>query len=343
VIARTYGVILAALLAGCAATNTSPSTGASPSPDPSSPEPGSSSSTVALDLSAIPIWRLGWTDGIAQPENALRVGLADGTITARIKAGDMWLSRTGRPTWSIRGPVAGEVLYGRTVEDGIDLHLVRAATGVDRVVGRISSTAEDAEIGLGAGAIYWIDGSADHGGAWRVDVVTGERTLVLPPAEVAAKPGGTVLAATAEPSAQLALSADGKRLAALWCGVERCILQLVGLVDGAIESMELVPMRNGPLFGFVDEHVVSLAGACANVAAQRLIEQDCAAGDAFTFSAIWADDLQLGAELPDGWRLGAMPVPNTEPMSFTVQPVAIPDAGGEPIPLDALGIAFGNG
>ena len=336
-------VLLVGLLAGCTSTSPSPSASQSPSLEPSSSEPGPSSSAVPLDLSAIPIWRLGWTDGVAVPEDALRVGLADGTISARVKTGNIWQSRSGRPTSSIRGPVAGEVLFGRTAADGIDLHLVGAATGVDRVVGRIPSTAEDAEIGLGAEAIYWIDGSRDHGGAWRLDVATGQRTLVRARVEVAARPAGTVLAATAEPSAQLALSADGKRLAALWCGVERCILQLIGLADGAIEAMELVPMRNGPLFGFVDEHVVSLAGACADLVAQRLIEQDCAAGDAFTFSAIWAENLQLGAELPEGWRLGAMPVPNTAPMSFTVQPVAIPVAGGDPVPLEALGIGFGNG
>jgi hypothetical protein len=325
--------MLAALLAGCAATSTSPSTVASPSLDPSSAEPGSSSSTAALDLSAIPIWRVWWTDGVAEPEDALRVGSADGTITARIKTGNMWFRSTARV---VRGPVAGEVLYGRTVDDGIDLHLVAASTGVDRVVGRIPATAQDAVIEPGSGAIYWIDGSPDHGGVWRLDVATGERALVLARVEVAAAPSGAVLAATVEPSAQLAISADGQRLAALWCGVERCILQLVRLADGAVDAMELVPMRNGPMFGFVDEHVVSLAGACADVAAQRLIEQDCAAGDAFTFAAIWAESLQLGAELPAGWRLGATPVPNAEPMM--VQPVAVPLAGGSPIPLQALGI-----
>jgi hypothetical protein len=329
---RIGGVLLAALVTGCAMSS-SPSTSPAASASPERSEPRPTGSTAPLDLSSIPIWRIWWTDGVAEPEDALRVGSADGTITARIKTGNLWFRSTARV---VRGPVAGEVLYGRMVVDGIDLHLVGASTGVDRVVGQIPSTAQDAVIGPGADAIYWIDGSPDHGGAWRLDVATGERTLVLARVEVAAAPSGTVLAATVEPSAQVAISADGQRLAALWCGVERCILQLIGLANGAIEAMELVPMRNGPLFGFVDEHVVSLAGACADVAAQRLIEQDCAAGDAFTFAAIWAESLELGAELPAGWRLGATPVQDTTPMM--VQPVAVPLAGGNTIPLEALGI-----
>lgn len=306
---------------------------------PNSIEPGPSSSTAPLDLTAIPIWRVGWTDGVAEPEDALRVGLADGTISARIKTGNMWWNLTDRV---VRGPVSGEVLYGRTVANGIELHLVGAATGVDRVVGRIPPAAQDAEIGLGGGAIYWIDASRETGGAWRLDIATGERSLVLPRVEVAVNPSGMVVAASPVPRTQLALSADGTRLAALWCGIEGCVLQLVHFGDHAIEAMQLAEWWH-ELFGFVDDHVVSLRGACADVAAQRVLDQDCAAGDAYTFATIWAVQLQLGAELPEGWRLGAMPVPNTDPMSFTVQPVALPDAGGGPVPLEALGIGSGQG
>jgi hypothetical protein len=304
-----------------------------------STEPGPSSSTGPLDLTAIPIWRVGWTDGVAEPEDALRVGLADGTISARINTGNMWWNLTDRV---VRGPVSGEVLYGRTVADGIELHLVAAPTGVDRVVGRIPSTAQDAEIGPGADAIYWIDASRENGGVWRLDIATGERSLVLPRVEVALNPSGTVLAATPLPRTQLALSADGTRLAALWCGIEGCVLQLVHFGDHSIEAMRLADWWH-ELFGFVDDHVVSLRGACADVAAQRVLDQACAAGDAYAFATEWGVQLQLGAELPKGWRFGAMPVPNTDPKSFTVQPVAIPDAGGEPVPLEALGIGFENG
>ena len=266
------------------------------------------------------------------------MGLADGTITARIESGNMWWTLTNRV---VRGPIAGEVLYGRTVGDGIDLHLVDAASGMDRVVGRIPSTAEDAEIGPGADAIYWIDASRENGGAWRLDVATGERSLVLARVEVAANPSGTVLAATPLPRTQLALSADGTRLAALWCGIEGCVLQLVRFSDHATQVMQLAEWWH-ELLGFVDDHVISLRGACADVAVQRVIDQDCAAGDALTFATVWATDLELGAELPEGWRFGAIPVPGTDPMSFTVQPVAIPDAGGDPIPLEALGIRSGQ-
>lgn len=337
-ITRICGVLLAALLSGCAIgppASTSPAV----SPEPDGSEPAPTRATAPFDLGVVPIWRVGWTDGVAFPEDALRIGLADGTITARIKTGGMWLSWAMRPKVEL---VAGEVLYGRTVADGIDLHLVGATTGVDRIVGQIPSTAEDAEIGPGGDAIYWIDGSRQNGGAWRLDVATGERSLVLARVEVAANQSGTVLAATPISHAQVALSADGTRLAALWCGIERCVLQLIQLSDNAVEAMQLTEAWH-ELFGFVGDHVVSLHGECADVVAQRVLDQDCAAGDANTFAAAWALQLQLGAELPEGWRLGALPVPNTDPMLFTVQPVALPDAGGEPVPLDALGIGFENG
>ena len=335
---RVRVLLLVALLAGCASESPSPSVSGSPSPEPSTSHPEPSGSTAPLDVASVPIWRLGWTDGAAMQEDGLRVGMADGAVSAHIATLGMWLERSKLEI--VRGPAAGQVLYGRELVGGIDLHLVDAASGVDRVVVRVPRRTQDAELAPDGSALYWIDGSAANGGTWRLDLATGERSLLLPRVQVAAVPDGAVVAAVAEPRAQLAVSADGTRLAALWCGVERCLLQVLRFGDDAIEGMQLVEIWH-ELLGFAGDQV-ALGGACADVAAQVLRNGDCEHPDATAYAAYLSLNLHMGAELPAGWALEIVPVPDAEPMSFQLQAVAVPDGGGAPVTLEALGVLAGQ-
>lgn len=271
------------------------------------------------------------------PEDVLLVGLADGTLSARIDAEGMWVNRSNFPV--VRGPVSGEVLYGRIVDGGIDLHLVRAATGADRLVARVPATAEDAEIGPAGDDIYWIDGSSASGGVWHLDVDSAERTRVLPRMEAAVELDGAVVASVAHPHAQLALSADGTRLAALWCGIEHCLLQLIRFGDDAIEAMPLAESWHD-LLGFAGERV-SL-GDCADVAAQTLRDGECPGLDAAATAAYWGMNFAFGVELSSRWHPNLIHDPDAEPMSFTLLLVAVPDSGGDAVPLDALGELHGQ-
>lgn len=335
---RVRVLLLVALLAGCASVSPSPSASVSPSPEPSTSHPEPSGSTAPLDLASVPIWRLGWTDGVAMQEVGLRVGMADGAVSARIATQGMWLEPSDLPI--VRGPAAGQVLYGRELVGGIDLHLVDAASGVDRVVARVPRWTQDAELAPDGSALYWIDGSAANGGAWRLDLATGERSLLLARVQMAAVRDGAVVAAVAEPRAQLAVSADGTRLAALWCGIERCLLEVIRFGDDAIEGMPLVEIWH-ELLGFAGDQV-ALGGACADVAAQVLRNGDCEHPDATANAALWSLNLRVGAELPSGWTFDVVPDPDAEPMTFALLAVAIPDGGGDPVVLDALGVLHGQ-
>jgi len=65
-------LLLVVLLAGCASVSPSPSASVSPSPEPRTSLAEPSGSTAPLDLAAVPIWRLGWTDGVAMQKDGLR-------------------------------------------------------------------------------------------------------------------------------------------------------------------------------------------------------------------------------------------------------------------------------
>ena len=62
-------------------------------------------------------------------------------VSAHIATLGMWLERSKLEI--VRGPAAGQVLYGRELVGGIDLHLVDAASGVDRVVVRVPRRTQD--------------------------------------------------------------------------------------------------------------------------------------------------------------------------------------------------------
>lgn len=269
----------------------------------------------------------------------LRVGLLDDSLTTRIQVPGAWVARTNVPI--VRGPVDGLVLYGRMTTGGIELHLVSATTGVDRAALTVPSTAEDAEIAPRGNSIYWIDRAAAGGGVWRADLATGARTRILAPLEVAAVPGGNVLAATIQPRAELALSADRGTLAAMWCGMQNCLLQVVHLGDDAIQGIRIPDVWHD-LLGFADDGV-ALSGACVDPLTQEVRNAECEHPDA----RAWAAELQLsfavGVELPSGWTFDVIPDPGAPPMSFQLQGVAVPAGGGDPVRLEVLGVLAGQG
>jgi hypothetical protein len=330
------------LLTGCATSVPLPSIVASPladTPGPSASIGEPSSSTLPLELAAGSWWRLSWTDGgVAMPDHEhLRVGLLDGIVTARIATADMWHEPTNVPI--VRGPVAGLVLYGRSTGDGIDLHLRSAATGADRVVAQMPSTVQDAEIAPGGNSIFWIDGSSTDGGVWHLDLATGRRTRLLTPVVVAAGQDGIVLAGVVRPRAQLALSADGSRLAALWCGVERCVLQVLRLETNVTVAMPLDETWH-ELLGLAGDSVV-LQGICADPK-KKMLSESCEDPDARAVAADWSFNLLFGAELPASWTLDVIRDPRAQVMEFTLLAIAVPGQGGRAIPLTALGLLFGQ-
>lgn len=267
----------------------------------------------------------------------LRVGTLDGTVIARIPAAELWHEATNVPI--VRGPVAGLVLYGRWSAVGIDLHLVSAGTGADRVVAPVPSSTQDVELAPGGGAIFWIDTSTDDGGVWRLDLRTGIRTRLLPRVDVPVATSGMVLAAPTAPHAQLALSADGRRLAALWCGLERCTLQVLNLDGAKVSGMTLTETWHD-LLGFAGADV-TLNGACADLATQT-VSDACMGPDARAMAAEWSLNFLFGVELPAGWTLDVIRDPHAQPMEFAFQTVAIPGQGGQSITLTAPGLLFGQ-
>jgi hypothetical protein len=276
--------------------------------------------------------------GVGMPAE-LRVGVLDDSLTTRIEVPDPWVARTDVPI--IRGPASGLVLYGRMVAGEIELHLVSATTGVDRAAVTVPGSTEDAEIAPGGNAVYWIDRALAGGGVWRVDLTTGARERILAPVEVAAAPGGIVLAAAVGPRAELALSADGAMLAASWCGIRGCLLQVVRFGDDAIQGTRISEVWHD-LLGFAEDGV-ALVGACVDPLSQAVREAECEHPDL----RAWAAELQLsfplGVELPPGWTFDVIPIPDAPPMSFQLQAVAVPAGGGDPVRLEVLGILAGQG
>jgi hypothetical protein len=329
--------LVVALLAGCASVNPSPSSSPTSSPAPTE---SAAASVVPLDLSQAAFWRFGWTNDAEDHfgDNSLRVGLLDGTVTARVGRSELWQHPDGP---IIRGPTAGIVLYGRRLAAGIEVHLVSAATGEDHLLAAIPLDPDDVEIAPGGDAIYWIDRTMITGGVWRLDVATGARTRVMAPAQPPALPaGGTWLAAAAQPHAELALSADGSRVAALWCGVQTCLLQVMRLGEDALQAIVLAEAWH-ELLGFAKDGV-ALGAACADPLTQQVLDTWCEQPDARARAAHLALSFMVGVELPAGWTFDVVPDPDAEPMSFTLQAVAIPDDDGAPIVLEALGELHGQ-
>lgn len=332
--------MLGVLLAGCASVSPTPSASL---PVTSSATAAASSTAAAtapppLDLAAGTWWSSGgWNDNTQDVQ--LQVGLLDGTRTTRVRVKDAWVARTNVPI--VRGPAKGLVLYGRIVAEGIELHLVSAFTGVDRAALTVPSTADDAEVAPAGDIIYWIDRAVAGGGVWRADLAAGTRTQILAPLEVAAVQGGIVLAAAIEPRAELALSADGSKLAAMWCGRQGCLLQVVKLGDDAVQGAR-IPEVWHDLLGFADDGV-ALAGVCVDPVTQGVRNTECEHPDARARVAELQLSFALAVELPPGWTFDLIPDPNAPPMSFQLQAVAVPAGGGDPVTLEVLGPLSGQG
>ena len=216
-----------------------------------------------------------------------------------------------------------------------------ALTGVDRLVGRIAASAEDAEIGPTGQTVYWIDAPAASGGVWRLDLKTGEQTRLLAPVQVASAPSGVALAAAVRPRADLAVSAAGHRLAATWCGTHSCLLQVADLGDGTLQELRYDETWH-ELLGFADDGV-ALSSQCADVAAARLGDGPCERPDRFARAAQLRSWVGAGVELPADWTIELVSMADAPPMSFLLDAVAVPANGGEPVPLEALGEFSGQG
>ncbi len=329
---RVMTLMLVAVLAGCAAVTPSPveSTPASPLAAPSTS--ANASSTPAAFAPAT----LGWWRSDAE---ILSIGRLDGTQTAQIATEPLWRDPLTH-TQIVRGPVANLVLYGQTSGQQVEVHLVNALTGDDRVVAALPMTVGDIEVGPSGSQLFWID-IGQSAGVWRLDLGSGRRTRLLPPPETERGASGVVLAAVAIPRAELALSDDGRRVAALWCLPDRCRVQVASLETGEVGPV--VPLPNWVnLLGFAREGV-SVSAHCVPSPPAPILDGACQTPDARAIATELALSFAAGAELPAGWSFGMQAVPDAPFMSFELDAVAIPDDGGEPIVLEALGTFSGQG
>jgi len=327
-IALTWPLLVA--LAACTPQSPSPTVVPSPEPTPTA------SPVTELDFASTGWWRLGWIAELSDDAPpSLRAGTLDGRVTAEIPTGDLWQDQLGFT--GVRGPVNGLVLYGHVVEAGVEFHLVSAITGVDRVVGQLPGSVADVVLSPD-GSLVWLE-TTGHPGVWRRDPESGAVQQLLAAVQVARFAPGIVLAAPIQPRTQLAMSADGRWVAALWCGLIDCELRALNLEEKSLVRAGFAAPVDLGGFGALG---VAVGSHCVSLPGGRVEDGGCGQPDQFAWAADMARNAQAGVELPSGWLWGTRLAAGAEPMSFELEAVALPP-NDEPIVLDALGHFAGNG
>jgi hypothetical protein len=261
---------------------------------------------------------------------SIEVGIGNETVTGRLSIGERRGEGLG-PAFA-RGPFRGRVVAASARSGLTDLTIMDVPTGSSLVV--VSEPdIMDATLDPTGETLFWVTGGSGEDAVWRMSLLDGSSERLFDFPAPAASAADNVLVAYLELTAQVEISADGQRLAAIRCSQDGCRLGAMDLPDGEVAWYEAGPLGTSML-GFA-ERGISLVSVCLTIPDGSLVE-DCGALDARAASALVARNLTGNAELPSGWHLETRPVPNSAPMSFQAEVVAVPDGGGDAVPFVAL-------
>jgi hypothetical protein len=197
----------------------------------------------------------------------------------------------------------------------------------------------DAALDPAATAAYWLtSGESPTGGVWRMDLATGEIRRVLDGDPVARS--GIVLAAGVQPLGQLAVSDDG-HLAVLEC-YHACRLRLVDLLAGTHEDYPAPADVGQQLIGFVPAGI-AFWGGCIELPIGTVTHARCPDPDGRLVALEAELAMGFGVELPSGWSLEVVPVPDAPIMSFDSMALARSETTSEVVRLRVLGTLHGQG